>query len=136
MGAGGLGGVGGSPIIMAEQLKRAGSPLAHARARKPPAPKDVQEGPQRMARMQREGGTAKGAAGVQKSQAALKQINEARNDAAALVRFSAVGGVSIVLDVVPTQLHGVSTGEGSAGLGPVLLLAANVHFRSLPRGSL
>ncbi len=49
-------GAGCSPIIMAEL---AGSPLAHARVRKPPAPKDVVEGPQHLTEMQRQGGTAK-----------------------------------------------------------------------------
>jgi hypothetical protein len=52
---------------MAEQLKRTGSPLAHARFRKPAASKDIPGGPQHQTAMQREGGTAKGAAGVQEN---------------------------------------------------------------------
>ncbi len=71
MGHGGGGGrTGWRAVSRMEQPKRAGSPLvplAHKRVSKPAPSKEVKGGPQHMTALQRDGGTAKGAAGVQRS---------------------------------------------------------------------
>jgi hypothetical protein len=111
---------------MAEQLKRAGSPPAPVRGRKPPERfSDDPEGPQHMTEMQRVGGTAKGAAGVQKRMAALKQ--RGAHDSAA--RASAVAARNTASFAALLALGVVAVGGWSNGLsgglpGPV---AGPVH---------
>jgi hypothetical protein len=74
---------------MAAQLKRAGSPLAHARVRKPPARLiNETEGAQHLTVMEERGGTAEGAAGVQLHAEQLNAHNAARASRDAVKRDS------------------------------------------------
>jgi hypothetical protein len=134
-----------------EQPKRAGSPLVPLAHKRVSVPKKewASGGPQQQTAMQREGGTAKGAAGVQRNAAKQQARNAASGAAlaverdsrvslrrvAALVALIAIGlspagaGVSIVLDVVPTRDKGA--GKAGEGLGLISDTEVAKHFRPM-----
>jgi hypothetical protein len=113
-----------------EQLKRAGSPLAHKRVSKAPASKDIKGGPQQQTAVQRLGSdpSAEQLAAVQRHAAELQAINDAQSAAARVARDSRVSlrrvaalVALIAIGLSPAGGWGTALSGGLAGpvAGPV-----------------